>query len=494
MTTATAVRPTAELPSAELLQEGFAPIGSIKVLSNIRKTFNEAALKELAENIKSLGIISPLIVRPGAKDGEYLLVAGERRYRAAKSVGLAQVPVRVLKLDEARALEYQAAENIHRKDLTPIEEARAFKALLDARKYNVEQLAQLVDKSKVYVYRAVSLLELPKDAISKIEAGEWTPAHGHQLLRVPADKREELMKDWLDDQYDGDTAQAFAEYINHQVGKTLSQAAFPKDRPYADKPACTTCPLNTGNQGMLFDGAEKGKCTGPDCFEAKSEFYKKEQFDKAAATAKKLGLQWLGEGQGQGYGEDRTFKGMRILSDAEAKKAKDSKKYAAGWMLPDKYSSEKARMVVVRLKTEEEKKAAAEERVKTQRNDPDSERARFIEKAGMKAEVEQIFTKKPKMTDEVLKELVILAFDNYTYSHNGHDELMEFFGAKDGDELREKKVTRQQLEAMAVAVTREWDDLVPLLKLDSKTARKAAAAEWDKKAAETTQAARKAKK
>lgn len=271
---------------AKLLFQGQVPIASIKVVSNIRKAFNEAAGKELAENIKALGIISPLVVRPGAGKDQYILVAGERRLRAARQAGLAQVPVRVLELDEQRALEYQAAENIHRKDLTPIEEARTFKALLDARRFTVEQLAELVDKSMPYVYRAVRLLELSAAVIEKIEAGDWTPAHGHQLLRLPEADREKVLKEWSNDfgyEEGRDKAKDLQEFIDDELGSDLTGAKFPKDKPYAGALACTACPNNSGNQGTLFDGAKKGTCTLKPCFEKKVDQHKADFLEKTKA-------------------------------------------------------------------------------------------------------------------------------------------------------------------------------------------------------------------
>ena len=262
--------------------------------ANVRKKFEEHALKELAGSIKAKGMIQPLIVRPDPKKGEghFLLVAGERRLRAAKTVGLVVVPVRVLELDDQAALLYQVDENLHRKDLGPIEEARGFKLLLEARKYNVEQLSQLVDKSKVYVYRAVNLLELPAQVIELIEVGTLTPAHGHQLLRVPAEKREAFFQDWDKDWKSGDgypPASELQDSISYNLGTLLSEAKFPKDKPFASEVACKVCIHNSGNQGMLFDGAEKGRCMLQDCFTKKTKQY----WDDVVARLESLGAQVL---------------------------------------------------------------------------------------------------------------------------------------------------------------------------------------------------------
>ena len=465
------------------------PIASIAVKQNIRKTFDESRLKELAASIKDKGLINPITVRP-LSAGKFELVAGERRLRAAKLAGLTSIQATVRTLSDQEALELQTAENIHRQDLTPIEEARGFQLLTQSGKYTVEQLAELVDKSAAYVYRSMRLLELPAAILAEIEAGDLTPAHGHQLLRVPAEKREEVFEQWNSDAYTSDdsyeSAQALGTYISRSCARRLSEAPFPKDKPYAEQQACAVCPYNTGNQGMLFDGAENGKCTSRDCYDKKAAAYWDAAQEKARAHAQKYGMQWLGESMGQGYGDERTFKGMTITED---KKATNPEKHAVGWLLPAKYSNEKPQMVIVLLKTPEQKKAEVEQRIKKDRSNPNGQRAQFIEAAAKKAEVEQLVAARPKMSDEVLKEVVILAMDGYEYSHEGHDEVVEYLCGKDGN-MRDRKLTRQELETLAVVASREWEDVVKLLKLDSKAARKAAAAKWDKKAQEAAAAAK----
>lgn len=284
MTTAAAATPTTE--PARVTYTGHVALSNIDVVSNVRKKFDEKAIAELAANIKQLGrVISPITLRPGKKAGRYDLVAGERRTRAARLAGLTKICAQVLDLDDQQALEYQAAENIHRKDLTPIEEARAFKSLLDAKKYTVEQLAQLVDKSLPYVYRAVHLLELPENVIDAIEAGKLTPAHGHQILRVPEHDRGDICAYALHPD-DGDsslpTAIELKDRIELEMGSDLDHARFPKNKPYAGAMACTACPYNSGNQGKLFDGAEKGTCSNAPCYDTKT----KQHFEDRIAAVK----------------------------------------------------------------------------------------------------------------------------------------------------------------------------------------------------------------
>lgn len=444
-----ATAPAQQKPVKEI-KNGPVPINSISVVSNIRKMFKQAQMDELTDNIMKVGVLEPILLRPSPSGSGYLLIAGERRLRAAKDAGLKEIPGRVLEVTNEQAAEIQAFENLHREGLTPMEEARTFKMLLEAGKYSVDQLAQRVDKSKVYVYRAVSLLNLPKVAIDKIESGKWTPAHGHQVLRVPAGNREQLIKDWLDDQYDDDTAKAFQEYIDGKVGKTLSNALFPKDKEYAGKIACTACPLNTGNQGALFDGAVKGKCTGPDCFESKNAFYVKETIEKAKAAALKLGFQWLGEGQAQGYGSDLSFKGNAILSAEEAKKAKDSKKFAAAYAT-FQYNGDRNGMIIVRLKTEEQKKAEAKQRaVSSPKADPKGDFISAEVDKEFGREIVRVVRKNPL---EAARSIATYELENM---YGDKDSLFEILGVKNKAELDKKvKGSKSTEELIAIILLAE---------------------------------------
>jgi ParB/RepB/Spo0J family partition protein len=275
--------PSKQPPAPNVIFQGDVLISLIDVKEQVRKKFDENAHKELTESIRTKGVISPVTLRP--IDNGFELVAGERRFRAAKAAGLAEIPAIVRELDDQSAALYQVEENIHRKDLTPIEEARGYKLLLEAKKYNVEQLAALVDKSKVYVYRSVSLLELPKATIEAIEKGETTPAHGHQILRVPPEHREKVWTSWVKSNR-GETVNDLIQHIEYEIGKDLDKATFPLDAPYAGAVACGACPFNSANQGMLFDGAtEGGQCTNVGCFNTKT---KQSVVDMKAAFEKKL--------------------------------------------------------------------------------------------------------------------------------------------------------------------------------------------------------------
>ncbi len=141
-----------------------------------RKSFDEEAIAELAESIKIHGVIQPIIVRQ-AGDGFYVIVAGERRYRAAKLAGLTEVPVIVTELTSSEAAEVALVENIQRADLNPVEVAEAYKALIDDFSLTQQQLAERVGKPRSSVANALRLLELPDEIKKYVADGKLSDGH-----------------------------------------------------------------------------------------------------------------------------------------------------------------------------------------------------------------------------------------------------------------------------------------------------------------------------
>ena len=147
-----------------------------------RQYFNEAALEELAASMKEYGVISPLVVK---QNGDiYTIIAGERRYRAARIAKLAQVPVIVKDYSDGDILQVALIENIQRQDLTPIEEALCYKRLMDDFFFSPEDIAGKVGKSKHAVINALHLLELDKRVQAMAGEGKFTASHAKVLLQV----------------------------------------------------------------------------------------------------------------------------------------------------------------------------------------------------------------------------------------------------------------------------------------------------------------------
>jgi ParB family transcriptional regulator, chromosome partitioning protein len=146
-----------------------------------RNSFDEASLDELAASISQLGVLQPLLVRE-VTAGEYELVAGERRLRAARKAGLEQVPVLLVEADDRGSMERALVENVHRENLNPMEEAEAYRVLLAESGATHEELARRVGKSRVAITNALRLLELPVEVQRSLVEGRLSAGHGRALL------------------------------------------------------------------------------------------------------------------------------------------------------------------------------------------------------------------------------------------------------------------------------------------------------------------------
>jgi ParB family transcriptional regulator, chromosome partitioning protein len=153
--------------------------------NNPRKHFAEADLEDLAKSIREKGLLQPLVVRP-RDDGEFEIVAGERRWRAAQRAAIHDVPVLIRTLSDGEALEIGLIENIQRADLNAIEEARAYTQLIDQFSYTQLQLADSVGKSRSHVANTLRLLNLPESVRRLIEDGALTAGHARALVATDA--------------------------------------------------------------------------------------------------------------------------------------------------------------------------------------------------------------------------------------------------------------------------------------------------------------------
>ena len=148
-----------------------------------RKVFDEAALTELSESIAQNGILQPLLVRPMA-DGSYQIVAGERRWRAARKAGLTEVPVYIRALSDEEVAAMTLVENLQRQDLNPIEEAQGISRLMEEYGYTQEQTAQRIGKSRSAVANALRLLALPAEVLEYVRDGLISAGHARALLSL----------------------------------------------------------------------------------------------------------------------------------------------------------------------------------------------------------------------------------------------------------------------------------------------------------------------
>jgi ParB family chromosome partitioning protein len=251
--------------------------------TNPRHTFEDAALKELAESIRAQGILSPLLVRPLTENG-FEIVFGERRYRAAQLAGQDTVPVRIRQMSDAEALEAQLVENLIRAEIHPMEEAQGFRALLalDEPKYSIEQIAAKVGKSPTFVASRLKLTDLVPKAVEAFYADEIGVGHALLLAKLPADQEEQALSACFKEVYNGSQKPArillpvrnLQFWIDANILLVLKDAPFNKRDPQLVPAAgsCADCPKRTGHNKLLFGddlGRQGDRCTDPTCFQAK---------------------------------------------------------------------------------------------------------------------------------------------------------------------------------------------------------------------------------
>ena len=155
-----------------------------------RKEFDSEALSELADSISQHGVLQPLLLRPMLSGG-YRIVAGERRWRAARMAGLSEVPAVIREMTDAEEMLFALIENLQREDLTPLEEARGYRTLIETQDFTQEEVSRTVGKSRPAVTNALRLLNLPEDIQKLLENGEISAGHARTLLSF---KNEEDMR------------------------------------------------------------------------------------------------------------------------------------------------------------------------------------------------------------------------------------------------------------------------------------------------------------
>jgi ParB family chromosome partitioning protein len=249
---------------------------------NPRHTLDEKALNELAESIRSQGILSPLLVRP-INAQTYEVVAGKRRFRAAQLAGADSVPVDIRELTDAQCLEIAIVENLQRRDVHPLEEANGYARLLalDEPKYSVEQIAAKCGKHPGYVLARIRLTELAPvvvDAFTKDEIGL-----GHALLLAklqPAQQEQALAACWQESYGSGATKRILLpvrhlrDWIEHNIFLELAAAPFSTEDAtlVSEAGSCLECPKRTGFNTLLFEGmthSGSDQCSDPKCYAAK---------------------------------------------------------------------------------------------------------------------------------------------------------------------------------------------------------------------------------
>jgi ParB family chromosome partitioning protein len=228
------------------------PIESLKANpNNPRKRFADEDLEDLCRSIREKGLLQPIVVRP-AGPGDYEIVAGERRWRAAQRAGVHDVPVLVRDLSDGEALEIALVENIQRSDLNPLEEARAYSLLLEQFSYTQQQLADSIGKSRSHIANTLRLLTLPESVRQQIESGSLTAGHARAILATdsPAELADQIIKLGLS--------------VREAEGLARDGSPKRKPRQKAEKDADTKALEKTVSEsvGLKVDIQHKGEAGG----------------------------------------------------------------------------------------------------------------------------------------------------------------------------------------------------------------------------------------
>ena len=248
--------------------------------TNPRRIFEETALKELAESIRSQGVLSPLLVRP-LNEHSFEIVAGARRYRAAQLAEVETIPVRIVNLTDAAALEAQLIENLQRRDVHPLEEAQGFRALLtiEEPKYSIEQIAAKTGKSPSYVAQRLRLTELAPAVVEAFSKDEIGIGHALLLAKLQPEQQNEALAACYQEQYTGANkskrillpVRYLEQWIEQNVMLILKLAPFDtKDAELLPTVgSCLDCPKRTGHNKLLFADVRLDACTDPACYQMK---------------------------------------------------------------------------------------------------------------------------------------------------------------------------------------------------------------------------------
>ena len=242
--------------------------------TNPRKVFDEDAINELAASIKEKGVIQPILLRPSGKPGSYELVCGERRYRASLLAGLKEIPAYVKEMTDDEALQAQITENLQRKDVHPLEEAYAFKQMMD--KHPVEEIAAKVGKKVYYIRQRLKLNDLTENWQKLFYKNLLPVSIALKVAILPAESQKELLED---EGIDDDNVNGWGrniginEYqLRRSTGK-LNNAPFDTKDALLDKKmgACTTCPFNSAVGALFPEDEQTPTCSNVTCFAHKCD-------------------------------------------------------------------------------------------------------------------------------------------------------------------------------------------------------------------------------
>ena len=219
-----------------------------------RKDFDEDNLEDLSNSIKERGVIQPIIVRrSNSDDAKYEIIAGERRWLAARKAGLHDIPVVVTEADDLKSLEFAIVENVQRDDLNPLEEAQGYKRLIDEFSYDQEKVSKFIGKSRSYITNSLRLLTLPKSVLQYIK--EKKISAGHAKILVGLDNAEFIANKIIEKKLSVRQSENFVKIFKKKKG-SFSSSIDPNiqnlERSISDKIGLTvSIKNNKRNKGTI---------------------------------------------------------------------------------------------------------------------------------------------------------------------------------------------------------------------------------------------------
>jgi len=263
--------------------------------SNPRKRFDETSLSELAASFKAQGVLAPLLVRE-LDESKYEVIAGARRLRAAKIAELKNVPVRIVKLTDAEAVEAQCVENLQREDIHPLEEALGFKSLLElGAPYNIAHIAARSGKSEAYIYGRLKLADLIPPVAEAFLKDEITIGHALLIAKLQTSQQQEAFGAAFRGMWTSEgnsqvliPVRELAAWIESNILLQLASVPFDKQDETLVPAAgsCLNCPKRTGFNKLLFADVRKDSCTDPQCFRAKVDAHVAKTMEKKPELVK----------------------------------------------------------------------------------------------------------------------------------------------------------------------------------------------------------------
>lgn len=271
--------------------------------TNPRKTFDAAKHADMVDSVTRHGVLQPILVRPWPQHYPYQgdimpmweIIAGERRWRAAKDAGRTIMPGIVRYLDDREVLEIQVIENLQRDDLHPLEEAESYDLMMRTHGYSADELAEKIGKSREYIYGRLKLISLCPEARTPFREGIVSSSVALLVARIPSPTFQQAAMDhivapWGREDNGPLTYKAAHQYVQGKYMLKMSTAPFATDCPdlLASAGACTTCPKRTGADPVIFADVSADMCTDPECWADKKHAQVMRKLIEAKETGQKV--------------------------------------------------------------------------------------------------------------------------------------------------------------------------------------------------------------